>query len=232
LTAVSNNFSVDNNSTLTSLTIPVLNTVGALEISGNKLSTLSFPSLTTGITSNNTNFYVSNENLLTSLSFPVLSTVSGYVTIASHPNLTALSLPNLSVCGGLYISGIPLPNSISLPALTTVSPYDLNINSNSGLVKILLPILSTTANAYFSSNAVLTQISIPSLASVGVYFQAQSNALPSSEINNLLNKLLSVTPTTGVSIYLNGQTPAAPPTGAGITAKATLITNGQFVTTD
>ena len=43
---------------------------------------------------------------------------------------------------------------------------------------------------------------------------------------------LTVAPATGKNIDLSQQTPLAPPTGLGITAKQTLINNGNTVTTD
>ena len=58
------------------------------------------------------------------------------------------------------------------------------------------------------------------------------NALPSSQVNSLLSKMLNVLPVPGKSIQLQGQNPPAPPTGQGLIDKATLINTGSSVTTD
>lgn len=63
-------------------------------------------------------------------------------------------------------------------------------------------------------------------------FYLAGNKLPSSQINYLLNRLLTITPNTGNYIRLDGQNPTAPPTGQGLIDKATLISAGNTVLTD
>jgi len=63
-------------------------------------------------------------------------------------------------------------------------------------------------------------------------FNATSNTLASDEINSLLAHFVTLLPDAPSYIYLNGQTPSAPPTGQGITDRATLISNGIEVVTD
>jgi hypothetical protein len=77
---------------------------------------------------------------------------------------------------------------------------------------------------------------MPSLIYVGNAINFYNNALPSSQINAYLNKLVSIL----VSIpnwpggfnNFGGQTPPAPPTGQGITDKQTLFNLGYTIFTD
>jgi hypothetical protein len=65
------------------------------------------------------------------------------------------------------------------------------------------------------------------------FLWCQGNHLSSSTINAHLAKLVANNVTTGTRSYTSlSQTPAAPPTGQGITDKATLISRGWSVSTD
>jgi hypothetical protein len=67
----------------------------------------------------------------------------------------------------------------------------------------------------------------------GNSFSASSNSLPSSQINSILAMIVSWGSTPNLNfIYIQSQTPPAPPTGNGITDKATLIAAGKYVVTD
>lgn len=59
----------------------------------------------------------------------------------------------------------------------------------------------------------------------------QNNLFSTQKVNEILGKLVN-NGLTGGRINISGQTPAAPPTGQGITDKATLISRGWTVTTD
>lgn len=61
--------------------------------------------------------------------------------------------------------------------------------------------------------------------------QLKSNTLSTAEVNNILIAL-DATGLLNKFLYLELQTPAAPPSGAGATAKTNLIANGWTVTTD
>ena len=64
-------------------------------------------------------------------------------------------------------------------------------------------------------------------------FNTEFNKLSVTNVNYLLNKLVSISPSiTGKDIRLSGQNPPAPPSGQGITDKNTLIANGNTVNTD
>ncbi|MGZ3941498.1 MAG: hypothetical protein ACXVOH_05040, partial [Bacteroidia bacterium] len=237
-----NNF-INGNSSLTSITFPSLQKMTAMQIFGNSsLSTVSYPVLT-----DITNQLQFNVNALTTLSMPVLSNAK-YLQIQSESSLTNFTLPSLITSGGMAITGNNTLASVSFPVLTNVSGGDMGIYGNPALTSLNLSSLSAASaglvlnNNNFASvnfptltsvgaldlsyNANLNSISIPALASVTVPaagFSAQNCKLPSSQINSILHTLVLLTPsfTNGV-VYLKYQTPAAPPTGAGITDKATL----------
>ena len=82
----------------------------------------------------------------------------------------------------------------------------------------------------YSYQSGLVEITLPPNGGVLKYATITNNLLPSSEINKLLTALVASGITSG-TLSCKQQT-AAPPTGDGITAKATLIGRGWTVTTD
>ena len=252
LIKIATNILVRSNSSLTSMNFTNLNQVdGVTEFTSNSnLTSLSFPLITAFPSS----FQCSSNNNLTSLSLPNLLTVNGFnytdngssiislpllTTIsntfecANNPNLISISFPALTTTTGiLSLRNNPLLNSISLPLLTTISNTFECVN-NPNLISISFPALTTiTGILSLSNNPLLNSISLPVLTSYSAtYFFATNNALPSSQINQLLAKLVA-TGVTGSNIYLSGQTPSAPPSGSGITDKAALISAGNTVITD
>jgi len=172
----------------------------------NSLGSLSFPSLTSvfGIYES---FEIVTNPALTSISFPVLSNLESRTDIYGNDALTTLSFPALVSVNNLKVRGTPL-TSINFPALTTIKDQ-VGINDNTKLTSIGLP-------ALLNSNSL----------------DLAGNAFSSSQINTILNKMLSIAPATGKYIYLNTQIPSAPPTGQGIIDKQTLIDTGNVVYTD
>ena len=171
------------------------------------LSVLSFPALTITPT-NNGEFSIYKNPVLTSIGFPLLANISGEFHIKDNLSLSSISLPFLSKANYIAVEYNKLLTSISFPMLTNLS-----------------------GELYIGENSLLTSIGIPQLTSCNsIYFYG--NKLPSSQINALLNKFLTVTPATGKQISLSGQSPPAPPTGQGIIDKQTLINAGNSVTTD
>lgn len=137
-------------------------------------------------------------------------------------------------------------NSPALEELQVVSAplngdttFDLSAFTALQTVKINACPSITTLD--FSPCALLTSIQCkdsPALSSVNINglilidtFAASNNILPVSNINAILVALDASGVLNGVCT-INGQTPAAAPTGAGATAKANLIANGWTVTTD
>lgn len=188
---------------LTTLDLSMLTSLYSLEINGNSnLTTINLSALTEVFEYGS----ISRNNALGALSFPALTSVyarSGF-EIRENPALTSISFPVLSKIGRMSIGADV--STLSFPMLTTVG--SLNIGSPK-LASIGLPVLTYSQ-----------------------YLTLSGGALPSSQINAVLKKMLSVTPATGKNIYLNGQTPPAPPTGQGIIDKTTLINAGNEVSTD
>jgi hypothetical protein len=121
------------------------------------------------------------------------------------------------------------------------SPLDLSVFSGMNVFRVVTfqgaqPIISTGRNfrifQYNDSNATTG----PSLlSSVDLEnFRSQGNSFPTAEVNRLLDEAAATA--TGNSGIFNtfGQTPAAPPSGAGLTAKSELEgrSPGWTVTTD
>ncbi len=180
---------------------------------------------------------------LTTLNVSLLKIVvgedsKGGVSI-SQTGLTNLSMPALfRVSGGLFIEDNNQLTSVSFPVLKTVGR--ISVTSNNSLTGVTLPALrELTDNAGYSPSAIsncpnLTSISFNSLAVLkNSGFNTSNNKLPSANINYLLNKFVSISPSlSGKTLYFDNQLPAAPPTGQGITDKATLVLNGNDVYTD
>jgi hypothetical protein len=209
------------NTALTSLSLPVL-TTGDLGIhENNALTSLSLPALTTG------DLKLSMNNALTSLSLPAWVTGKIFLHTTS---LTMLSLPTWAT-GDLEIYENAALTTLSLPALTTCDR--INFGFNNALTIVSFPVLTSLNDFRCIANMNLTNINIPVLSTyTSSDFSATSCALPSSQINALLAKFVSLGTTPLTNITLFGQTPPAPPTGQGIIDKATLIAAGKSVYTD
>ena len=201
------NIYIRNTTGLTTVDLSAITSLINLGISDNaNLTTLNFSNLTTIYEYCNIN----DNKVLNVLSFPALTITpsNGEFSIYKNPVLTSISLPGLASLRYINISKNPIMASISFPVLATVSG-ELSISDNLSLTSIGLPLLTSCNSIYF-----------------------YGNKLPSSQINALLNKFLTVTPATGKHISLSGQTPPAPPTGQGIIDKQTLINAGNSVSTD
>jgi hypothetical protein len=193
----------------------------SIDVTGNDIDRLdisTLPALQSLGISNNPNF-VNHANLIfgannalqnigadgcgfTSISFPVLASVSSIDY--SNNALTSVNLSNLPALQQLSLSNNQLTS--------------LNLSANSQL-----SVLGVGNNQIISIN--ITGI-------IALFFvDVQSNLLPTSQINSLL--IACDTGGLGNGTFTsNGQTPAAPPSGAGAAAKANLIIKGWSVTTD
>jgi hypothetical protein len=228
LVKINGNISINDNANLTSVNISGISEIMELYVRNNAvLSSVSFSALTNSTES----FRINNNSSLNSINLPSLTSCFSGLEI-SNQILTSINLPALTVASYLYISGLSL-TTLSLPAL--VSSF-INI-TNTSLQAITLPSYTTTKGFDFSNNSFLTTISLPSLTiditEANYTFRAISNKLSVTNVNYLLNKLVSISPAlTGKYIELYGQNPIAPPSGQGITDKNTLIANGNNVYTD
>lgn len=110
---------------------------------------------------------------------------------------------------------------------------ELRVSNNANLTRINLKYLSEIyGNCVIQTNPLLSSIDLSALSSIQSDFNLRYNALASSFINTFLNRLLTVTPSTGKYIVLNGQNPPAPPTGQGIIDLETLKNSGNYIFTD
>lgn len=232
LTTVDDRINIRDNPALNSLDFPAYTKGSALIeiINNDNLTSIAFP--------NYTNSYyavgISENAALTTVSFPSLTTVKNNITITDNPNITSLSLAALTSLGDISFRNSSL-TSLSMPNLTKGK---ISITNHPTLTSIDFPVLNNALGGInISENSNLTAIQLPQLAvfeaqSSGISFTIKKNKLPSSQINYLLNKLLTVTPSSGKSIDLKLQSPLAPPTGQGLIDKATLISAGNSVLTD
>ena len=227
------------NTALTSISMPNLTGSRSFLIQNNPvLSSVFFPLYAS--VDNNVYLDINNNASLTSVAFPSLTTVNTFSAFGNNA-LTNISLPFISSIVNVYIGGNTALTTIDLSALASVGVTGvgtgggISITGNTLLSALSLPALTTVNgfNFYFLDNA-LTSISFPALTSIGVsQLQFANNKLPTNQINAILAKLVAITPAlTGKNINLYNQTPLAPPSGQGITDKATLVTNGNNVYTD
>jgi hypothetical protein len=230
---------------LTSLTLPVLHTLsGNISLFGSNsqmgsnyltnLTTISFPALTSctdfycnsmqgSNTSGSGSIYIGSYNENSSINLSSLNTCNS-INIGGGANL---NLSNLMSCQSLNVNGI---SNFTPPSNLTSCNY-LSINNMSNLTALSFPSLSSCDSIYVGVNPLLTSVSFPALtSSFGI--SLSNNALPTSKINSLLNKFLTVSPTVQKNIDLSGQNPLAPPTGQGLIDKQTLINTGNSVITD
>ena len=221
------------NAALTSVSFPVLTTAGSVVISQSAaLTSVSFPVLTT---SKGISF--ENNLALSNVSFPVL-TMSGGISFYINSALSTISFPVLTaLTGSIYLYNNASLNSFSANQLTTVQQF--SVNDNPLLSGFVFPALTaiTGNNNMVSSSINTTAISVnpfPALTSFGgQYLSMTNNKLTSVAVNSILARLIGISPTlTGKEFSLGSQTPSAPPTGAGLTNKQTLINNGNMVWTD
>ena len=176
---------------------------------------------------------VNSNPSLTTLSFPNLKVLSAYydekTEIENNVQLSSLDLSSLEfVQGRLEIGGNAL-TSIDFSSLTFVRTLVIN---QSILSSLDLPNVVVCKAILVNSNPNLTTLNIPSIdftECAGV--RLKENALSSSTINDLLNRLVAAN-VTGINIQLEDQNPPAPPTGQGLVDKQTLIDNGNTVSTD
>ena len=232
LTTMIDGIEISNNAILSSISFPALITAQNISFSQNAaLGSVSFPVLTTATVG------FSQNAALTSVSFPVLTT-SGGISFYINSALSTISFPVLTaLTGSIYLYNNASLNSFSANQLTTVQQF--SVNDNPLLSGFVFPALTaiTGNNNMVSSSINTTAISVnpfPALTTFGgQYLSMTNNKLTSVAVNSILARLVGISPTlTGKEFSLGSQTPSAPPTGAGLTNKQTLINNGNMVWTD
>ena len=231
------NVYIQNTTGLTTVDLSAFSSLVNLFITENSnLATINLNSLTTIYDT----FIIKDNNALKTLSFPALtrtpSSIEEQFIIENNPILTSISFPALvNIFGEFEINNNDFLTSISFPVLVNTSGY-FEIDRNDSLTSVLFPVLKTAYYLGIDYNSKLTSIGITSLSSCSDGLSFGYNALPSSQINTILNKLLNVTITDENNypyISLRGQIPPAPPTGQGLIDKQTLIDRvGNILQTD
>ncbi|MFH7015341.1 hypothetical protein [Flavobacterium sp. FlaQc-47] len=181
------------------------------------------------------NIYVNGTANLTTLNLSMVKKIIN-LSISDNLKLTTINLNNLTaIYNDLTIVNNQILGSILFPVLKTIDGYDVEIMYNPSLVSISLPLLTKAKTIYFSNNIILNSIELPQLSSVysrNGSLNFNRNALSSSKVNLIISRFLNISPSAGKNLQLQGQNPPAPPTGQGSIDKATLINNGNNVTTD
>ncbi len=183
---------------------------------------------------NTENVYVVNTTNLVSLDLSVIKNLIN-LNVVNNSKLTTINLNNLTeIFDVLYISQNEKLSAVSLPVLRGVNGSNNYIANNKSLTSISLPSFTYAVTFFYGYNPLLTSIDIPSFSLLmdnGSGISFPFNALPSSQINLILNRLLNLQ-NAKPYVNLNNQTPPAPPTGQGLIDKATLVSRGISVATD
>lgn len=176
------------------------------------------------------NVYIRNTTGLTTVDLSMFTSLIN-LGISDNVNLATINLSGLTdVTNEFVIKDNKSLTLLSTKGLTRIYGF-FDITRNLNIKEVSLPLLKVANELHIDYNPILSSISMPFVMAF-VRGSLAGNSLPSSQINTLLNKFLTVTPATGKQIVLSGQTPSAPPTGQGIIDKQTLINTGNSVSTD
>ena len=227
-------FSATGLAALTSVSLPALKTVdGNLDISGNaNLTSVTLTALATcGLS-----LFLGSDAITGALSLPALVSTGRDVQLQSNTLMTSFSAPLLTTIGGIgSFSGCSALASVTLTSLGTVGGNGggrLDFNSDTSLTTLSLPAL-TSIQADFLGNGstVLASLSIPQLIFTnGSTINFTTDALNAASINQILARGVASAVNT-CTFSLAAGTNAAP-SGQGVADKATLIGQGNTVTTN
>src|ERR1019366_7408514 len=144
---------------------------------------------------------------------------------SSNPGLSALGLTGMTALTNLVCVGASIHtlDCSGCPAL-----YYLDCPGN-GMTALSIAGCANLTKLYPNNNS-LTNLDISGSTLINE-LEVQGNNLPVSVVNSLLVQL-DTNGVHGIYAYTSSQTPAAPPSGAGLTAKTNLISKGWGVTTD
>lgn len=184
-----------------------------------------YDSTTTKLEMRSSGTFVGRIRSLTTFPSTVLSLIvyvdtvfSNLSVITSHTNLTSLRINN--ELGGL--SSFPAFTALTALQSLTLIGYNstvVNITNNTLLTTLAITGSSLTTVTGFNTAIALNNVSLG------------TNALPVSQVNSILQQLDTNGLHNGV-LQLGSQSPAAAPTGAGLTAKTALIGKTWTVSTD
>ncbi|MFA6717042.1 MAG: hypothetical protein WCS27_16815 [Victivallaceae bacterium] len=187
------------------------NSLSSLNISGNPaLTRLDYGR------NNITNVDISGHTGLTELGFAETRVAS--IDLSAHTALLHLACRQCYSLTSLNISTLANLEYFDCSQCTQITSIDVSHNPE---LKHLWCDAMGLSNLNINNNSKLE------------FLWCQSNKFTSAIINSHLAKLVAGNVTTGTRSYTSlSQTPAAPPTGQGITDKATLISRGWSVSTD
>lgn len=229
-----------------SISLPALQNVnGSLNIYGGSSLDLTSLVYTKGL--------IISGTVATTLSLPQYLTCEGLFEIKDNQQLTSINLPQLQQVGitgsetvqMLKVTNNSLLNSLFLPNIVQVRG-SIEIKNNNSLANIAANQLTHIyGHNEIYSNPLLSNITIPSVTyfgfngtsfgfpNPGALINFGNNKLPSTVINNILSQLVNnVNPPIVYRAILLKQNPAAPPTGQGLSDKATLQSRPNNVDTD
>ena len=187
-----------------------------------QLTTVNLSSITNAVT-----ISVKDNLNLQSVNLSGLTNSFGDLSFINNSSLSSILLTSLNYCYQFSIYNSLITN-LSFPALNKC--YSLSISENNLLTSVSFPIL-TSSDIGIDANPSLTNLSFPNLITCK-NFSSFGNSLTVNSVNTILNKLVTVSPSSGKLIFLTEQNPPAPPTGQGIIDKQTLINAGNTVSTD
>ena len=171
-----------------------------------------------------------------------LSSLTGLeeLFISQHEDMSSITIPTLTEGKTIEISACSSLTTIDLSGFQKLQGAVM-LQDNRLLQTVILPASSEVitmlqvgrGGGYSGNLNDVTALDITPLigANDGIIIRVQNNKISTTNINQLLIDLDAKGWIDG-DLYCLTQTPAAPPTGAGIIAKANLLAKGWIVTTD
>ena len=172
-----------------------------------------------------------NDSVIFAMDFSVITDVT-----INWDDGTIENFPNQSIGSHTYnhVLGVITGKenytvTVLISSVSGLESVNLSISGNQNVTEVF-DIYSMSSLEFFYVGSNQLEI-LPALSLALTVVDCGSNKLPSSEINWALSQLVAAGLPNG-TFDSAGQTPAATPTGQGVTDKNTLISNGWTVTTD
>lgn len=234
---------IENNVLLTTLQISNLQNATRLRFLNNPNLAIVIPTLTSGsygtelieidnsassidanlLVGNMVTLIIKNNTNLSSMNFSSL-TYFDQILIDNNPLLTAIDFSSL-LAKGSSISNNFVPGAGQIQITNNVSLAALNFPAAHFAA-------SSNSKINFSGNTSLNAISWPNISLYDMTFDLRNCNFPTTFVDGMLNKAALLVSSYSGKLYLDGQTPAAPPSATGIADKNTLISRNWTVTTD
>lgn len=170
-----------------------------------------------GFTANQFGDFTINSSTLTTFTYTD-------AILVDELNLTTPALETLKIYESSFggattfdLSGFPALNNVAISNCSSIETLDFT------------PCALLT-NIQCKNSSALQSIDVSGLPLLED-LAAFNNVLTTANVNSILAALVA-TGISGGNVNISGQTPAAPPTGQGITDAADLVTDGWTVTTD